>query len=70
MCIKAQIQGLDLAHPKIHIICELLEPVKGSILQIQSCRISMTQDNDKITGRSPGEAPTLMVSQRPETSND
>jgi hypothetical protein len=54
---------------KIYIICELLEPVEGPVLLTQSCRISMTQGNNKITERSPGEDPILTVSQKPETSN-
>ena len=50
---QAQIQGFVLAYPKIYIICELLGSVQGSVLVILSCRISMTQDSKKITGRSP-----------------
>ena len=44
-----------VALPKIYIICKLLKHVKGPILKIQSCRISMTQGNNRITGRSPGK---------------
>ena len=40
---QAQIQGFELTHPNIYLICELLEPMKGPILQIKGCRISMTQ---------------------------
>ena len=35
----------------------------------ENCRISMTQGNKSITGKSPDEDPTLMVSRRPEVSN-
>lgn len=40
---QAQIQGLELTHPNIYLRHELLECVKEPILQIQSCRITMTQ---------------------------
>ncbi|KAL6087899.1 hypothetical protein STEG23_014035 [Scotinomys teguina] len=33
----------------IHPICDLLEHVKGLVLQTLSCRISMTQDNNRIS---------------------
>jgi hypothetical protein len=39
-----QIQGFELAHPNISIY-DLLEHVKGQVLQIQIFRISMTQGN-------------------------
>ena len=64
-----QIPGFKLAHPKIYIICELLEHMKGTVLLIQSFRIPMTWGNDRATRRSPGEEPILMVSQKPEISN-
>ena len=44
-----------MAHPKIDLIYELLERVKGLALQIQNCRISMTQGNNRITERKTGE---------------
>ena len=59
---------LDIMLPEIDGY-ELLEYMKGAILQIQSCSISTTQGNNRITGRSPNEDPILMVSQKPETSN-
>jgi hypothetical protein len=61
------IQAFELAHPNIYPISELLEHVKGLVLQIQSCRVSMTQDN-RISKRSPRENPRLMCSrnQRPQ----
>lgn len=43
------IPGSEWAHPKIHVICEPLELVKGLIFVIQRCRIFMTQDNNRIT---------------------
>jgi hypothetical protein len=36
--------------------------------QIQSCSISTTQGNNRITGRSPCELPVLMMSQKPEST--
>ena len=64
-----QAHGFKLAQPTMHIIFELLEYVKGPVPLIQRCRISMTQGNNRITGRSPDEDPVLMVSQKPEISN-
>jgi hypothetical protein len=40
-CHQTQIQGSELAHLKIYILCERL----GYILLLQKCRISMTQDD-------------------------
>lgn len=40
---QAQLQGSELAQPHVYPIYDLLEHVKGSVLQIQSCRISPTQ---------------------------
>jgi hypothetical protein len=54
-------QGTDPGHPNIYPICELLECVKGVVLQIQSCRISMTQANKGISERSPCEDPVWTV---------
>jgi hypothetical protein len=36
-----------LAHPNIYAIYELLEPVKGPVLSMLSCGISMTQGNNR-----------------------
>lgn len=36
----AHIQVFELTHPKVSPIGELLDCVKGLVLQIQSCRIS------------------------------
>jgi hypothetical protein len=43
---------LELAHPNIYPIYELLEHLKALVLKNQSCRISMTQGNN-----SPGGVP-------------
>lgn len=59
---QAQAQGSEVAHPKDYIFYERLGQGKGAVLLIQSYRIFLIQDNNKITGRSPGEDPTLMVS--------
>jgi hypothetical protein len=48
-----------LGHPNIYLIYELLEQVKGLVLQNQSYKISMTQ-NIRIE-RSPGKDPVLIV---------
>ena len=50
---QAQIQGFESAHPNIHPVCELLELMKGPLLQIQSRRISMTQGSNRRSERSP-----------------
>ena len=42
--------------------------MKGLLLLFQSYRIFMTQDS-RITKRSPDKDPILMVSQKPEISN-
>jgi hypothetical protein len=50
-------------------LCEWLSWIKRQVLLIQSCKISMTQGNNRITERSPGEDPILTMSQKPEISN-
>lgn len=45
---QTQIQGFELAHPNIYLRQELLECMKGPILQIQSCRITMAQVQQNI----------------------
>jgi hypothetical protein len=57
-----------LGHPNIYPIYDLLEHMKGLVLQIQSCRISMKQGNNGIAERSPDVAPVLIVQQKPEAS--
>lgn len=39
----AYIQGFELVHCYVYLICELLEHMKGLVLQKHSCRTSMTQ---------------------------
>jgi hypothetical protein len=58
---QAPIQGFELTHPNIYPIYELLESVKDPVLQSQSCRISRTQGNNRISERSPREDPVLIV---------
>jgi hypothetical protein len=53
--------GLWLAHPNIYLIHEPLECVKRLALHIQSYRISMAQFNNRISKRSSGEDPVLIV---------
>lgn len=48
-------QGYMLAQPDIHPIYDLLEDLKGHILQIQSYRIRKTQDKSRVSNRSPSE---------------
>ena len=52
---QAQIQSFELANPKIHPIYEMQEHIKGPVLQIQSCKISMIQGNNRRSERSPSE---------------
>ena len=49
---QAQTQGFELVHPNIYPIHELLEHLKGLVLQIPSYRISMTQDNKGLSEKS------------------
>ena len=58
-----------MAHPNIHLICDLLEHVKGLVLQTQSCRISTAQGNSRIAKRSSNEGPEARVWQKPEVLN-
>jgi hypothetical protein len=58
-----------LAHFNIYPIYELLEEVEGPSLQIQSCRISMTQGNSRISEKISSEDPVLIVCQEPEASS-
>jgi len=56
---QAQIQGFELAH----LIYGPLEHMKGLVLKIESYR---TQGNNKISKRSSGEDPVVIVWQKPE----
>ena len=58
-----------MAYSQISIICKWLGCMKGLVLLIQSCKISRIQGNNRITMRSPNKDPILMVSQKPEISN-
>lgn len=42
-----------MARPNIYPVYELLERVKGPVLQIQSYMVSMAQVNNRISERSP-----------------
>ena len=66
---QTQIQGFELAYPNIYPVYELLELLKGLDLQIQRCRISMTQGNNRISRKRPSEDLVLRCSrsQRPWT---
>ena len=66
---QSQILGSELSHPNICINYELKGYIKVPVLLIQSRRISMTQDNNRITRRIPDEFPIVIVSQKPKTSN-
>ena len=66
---QAQNKDYDLDHPNVHFIYELLEHEKGKDLKIQSCRISMTPDNNRISKGSPSEGPDWIGYQKPEDLN-
>jgi hypothetical protein len=66
---QAQIQGFEFAYLNIESIYELLEYMKGAILQIQSCSISIIQGNSKISKRNSHEDLVLIVYQKPEAWN-
>ena len=57
---QAQIQDFELAHPNIYPIDELLEYMKGLVLQIQTHRVSMTYSNKWISERSSSEVPVFI----------
>ena len=48
-------------HPNTYPIYDLLDCVKGLVLQNQSCKISTTRGNNRISKMSPGEDPILIV---------
>ena len=58
-----------LAHPNIYSTFDLHEKAKGLVLKTHSDRISLTQGNSRISERSFGEGPVLMVNQKPEALN-
>lgn len=45
--------GLQGSPPNTHLIYELFEHMKGPNLKVQHYRISMTQDNKRISNTSP-----------------
>jgi hypothetical protein len=63
---QAQVQGSELAQPNIHPIYELPKSMKGPLLQLQNCRTSITQGNNRMSEKSSGEDPELIVWQKPE----
>jgi hypothetical protein len=62
---QAQIQGFELVYPNICPIYELLEHVTDTVLQIPTCSISMTENNNMISERSLRMDLLLSRSQRP-----
>ena len=46
--------------PTYNCIYELLEHMKGLVLQSQSDRISVVQGNNRVSEKSPGEDPVLI----------
>lgn len=58
--IQIQIQDFELAHPNIYPIYELLEHAKEQLLQIQSCRVSMAQSNNRVSEKSSCEDAVLI----------
>lgn len=67
--IQDPIQGSELAYPNIYSTYDLLEHVKGLVMQNHSLRISMTQGSSRTSERSFREGPVLMAKQKPETLN-
>ena len=66
--IQAQIQGSEMAHPQnLYHLGRVGTHKRAN--PTESCRISMTQSNNRIAGRSPHEDPTMMVSQKPQILN-
>ena len=49
-----------MSHPNIYPIDELLEFMKGPVIQIQNYRISMTQGNSRISKRRPSDISVLI----------
>jgi hypothetical protein len=50
-----------LVHSDIYPTDEILEHMKEMVLWIQSCKISMTRGNNRISKRSSDEDPVLIV---------
>lgn len=58
---EAQNYHHELTLPNIHLNYEWLEHVQVPDLQIQSCRLSMIQGNNRIFKRSPSGGPVSRV---------
>lgn len=56
-----KILDFEMARHNIYPTNKLQECVKDSVLKNQSCRSSITQGNCKISERSSGEGPVLIV---------
>jgi hypothetical protein len=52
---QAQTKGFEFIYPNIYPMDELLECIKGPALLIQTYRISMTLNSNRIFERSPTE---------------
>lgn len=61
---QAKTQGFELAYHNVYPINELLESMKGQILQIQ--KYTTTQGNSRTSNSSPTEVPALIEQQKPE----
>ena len=68
-CLLGPDPVLKLANLNIYPIYDLLEPMKERVLQIQSCWISMTRGNSRISERSLSEVPVMIKQQKLEVSN-
>lgn len=58
-----------MVYPNIYSIHDLLESVERLVLPIQRYRISMAQDNSRVSEKSLHEDLVLIVQQNPEASN-
>jgi len=52
------IESSELTLFNVYPICELLQHVKETILHIQCCKMSMIQDNNRLSERSPHDVQT------------
>lgn len=50
---NSQTQGFEMTHPNTHPINELLELMKELVLQIQNYSVPMTEDNNRISKKTP-----------------
>ena len=63
--IQAHILDFGLSHPNFYPIYDPLELMKNLVLQNDSRRISMTQGHNRVSERSFGEGPVMMMYQSP-----